>query len=853
MARKRKNPDEKPPEPGAPVIPPPPPGGLVRELAIEDEMKTSYLTYAMSVIVSRALPDVRDGLKPSQRRILVAMNDLNLTPRSKFRKCSKIAGDTMGNYHPHGDAAIYFALVRMAQSFSLRYPLVDGQGNYGSIDGDPPASMRYTEARLASPAMELLADLEQDTVAVQPNYDDTRTEPTVLPARFPNLLCNGSSGIAVGMATSIPPHNLNEVCDALAHLIESPDATVDELAGIVKGPDFPTGGMICGRSGIVQAYRTGRGHITVRAKAFVEEGRPGRQNIVVTEIPFQVTKTAIVERIAELVKDGRLESVSDLRDESDKEGIRIVVEMKKGEEPDVLLNQLYEHTPLQDTFSIIMIALVQGRPRTLTLKEFLQHTIEHRVDVIRRRTQHLLKLAEARAHIVEGLKIALANIDAVVQTIKTSKSTPDARTNLMARFGLSEVQSKAILEMQLSRLTGLEQEKLDEEYRELIERISYYRTLLANPAMVLDLIKGELKDLKAKHGDARRTEIQSQEVQEFSDEELIEEEEMAVTVTHEGYLKRLGLENYRRQRRGGVGVTAADAKEGDFTERLLVASTHDTLLFFTSFGRAYWKKVWELPELARAARGRAIANLLSLSPDEKLASIIPVREFDGRFILMVTEQGTVKKTALKEYSRPRASGIIAIGIDEGDRLVSAVLTSGQDDVVLATREGRAQRFSEAEARAMGRGAYGVRGIRLKDKDAVVGVCLAEPGASVLTVCEKGYGKRTEFEEYRAKHRGGQGVTNILTTDRNGPVVAVLNVHDGDEVMLMTAQGMVVRSPVDQIREAGRATQGVRLMKLSDDDRIVAVARVVPEPPEEGAVPAAETPDALAPEPPAAGA
>ncbi len=821
MARKPKQPPEETPKP--PQRP-----DAVRELAIEDEMKTSYLTYAMSVIVSRALPDVRDGLKPSQRRVFVAMNDLNLGPRTKFRKCAKIAGDTSGNYHPHGEAVIYPTLVRMAQPFTLRYPLVDGQGNFGSIDGDPPAAMRYTEARLASPAMELLADLDLDTVDFVPNYDETRTEPTVLPGRFPNLLCNGSSGIAVGMATSIPPHNLNEVADAMIRLIDEPETTVDELLEIVKGPDFPTGGIICGKSGIRAGYRTGRGHLTVRARAEVEENRGGRQAIVITEIPFQLTKSGIIEKIADLVKDDKLDGISDLRDESDKQGIRVVIELKKGEEPDVVLNQLYEHTPLQETFSIIMIALVAGRPKTLDLKELIHHTIEHRIEVIRRRTRHLMKLAEERAHIVEGLKIALANIDAIVKTIKASKSTAEARVALMAQFSLSELQAKAILEMQLSRLTGLERDKLEEEYRELIERIAYYRTLLENPAMVLGLIKQDLEDLKKKHGDPRRTEIQDQEVEAFTDEQLIPEAEMAVTITHEGYIKRLGLENYRRQRRGGVGVTAADAKEGDFTERLLVASTHDTLLFFTSLGRAYWKKVWELPELARTARGRALVNLLNLEAGEKVASIIAVREFDGRFILMVTEQGTVKKTALEEYSRPRASGIIAIRIDAGDRLVAAVLTSGKDDVVLATRNGRAQRFGEAEARAMGRAAHGVRGIRLKDKDAVIGVCLAEPGATVLTVCEKGYGKRTDFEEYRAKHRGGQGVTNILTTDRNGPVVSVMNVKDGDEVMLMTANGMVVRSPVDQVRSAGRATQGVRLMTLREDDRIVAVARIAPE-------------------------
>ena len=812
-------------------MPSPPPAvrtDAVRELPIEDEMKTSYLTYAMSVIVSRALPDVRDGLKPSQRRVFVAMNDLNLGPRTKFRKCAKIAGDTSGNYHPHGEAVIYPTLVRMAQPFTLRYPLVDGQGNFGSIDGDPPAAMRYTEARLASPAMELLADLDLDTVDFVPNYDETRTEPTVLPGRFPNLLCNGSSGIAVGMATSIPPHNLNEVADAMIRLIDEPETTVDELLEIVKGPDFPTGGIICGRSGIRAGYRTGRGHLTVRARAEVEENRGGRQAIVITEIPFQLTKSGIIEKIAELVKEDKLDGISDLRDESDKQGIRVVIELKKGEEPDVVLNQLYERTPLQETFSIIMIALVEGRPRTLDLKELIHHTIQHRIEVIRRRTRHLMKLAEERAHIVEGLKIALANIDAIVRTIKASKSTAEARVALMAQFTLSELQAKAILEMQLSRLTGLERDKLEEEYRELIERIAYYRTLLENPAMVLGLIKQDLEDLKKKHGDPRRTEIRDQEVEAFTDEQLIPEAEMAVTITHEGYIKRLGLDNYRRQRRGGVGVTAADAKEGDFTERLLVASTHDTLLFFTSLGRAYWKKVWELPELARTARGRALVNLLNLEAGEKVASIMAVREFDGRFILMVTEQGTVKKTALEEYSRPRASGIIAIRIDAGDRLVAAVLTSGKDDVVLATRNGRAQRFGEAEARAMGRAAHGVRGIRLKDKDAVVGVCLAEPGATVLTVCEKGYGKRTDFEEYRAKHRGGQGVTNILTTERNGPVVSVMNVKDGDEVMLMTANGMVVRSPVDQVRSAGRATQGVRLMTLREDDRIVAVARIAPE-------------------------
>ncbi|HHT9124959.1 MAG TPA: DNA gyrase subunit A [Candidatus Brocadiia bacterium] len=799
----------------------------IKDLLIEEEMKDSYLTFAMSVIVSRALPDARDGLKPSQRRILVAMNDLSLGPRSKFRKCAKIAGDTTGNYHPHGEQVVYPTLVRMAQDFNCRYPLIDGQGNFGSVDGDPPAAMRYTEARMTSACMEMLEDIERDTVDFVPNYDETRMEPIVLPSRFPNLLCNGGSGIAVGMATSIPPHNVNEVCDGIIKLIDNPDATIDELLKIIKGPDFPTGALICGTSGIKEGYRTGRGTITVRARAHVETTKSGKKNIVVTEIPYQLNRDKILERIAELVKEDQLQGIADIRNESDKEGSRLVIELKRGEEEEVVLNQLYKHTSLQDTFSIIMIALVNGRPETLNIKQMLQLYIGHRTEVVRRRTQYLLTRSQERAHILEGLRIALDNIDEVIHTIKSSENTETAREALIRKFKLTEAQANAVLDMKLQRLTALEHGKIDEEYSKLCKDIKNYKAILASEKMVSDIIRQELCEVKEKYGDARRTEVIG-EVEEFNIEDLIAEESVAVTITNGGYIKRLPLSSYRRQLRGGKGVTGADMKEGDFVESLFIASTHDYILFFTDRGKVYWQKVYDVPQLGRAAKGRAIVNLLELQEGEAISSMIPVRRFDGRQLVMVTQNGTIKKTVLSAYGNPKRGGIIAINLDPNDRLIGVRLTSGKQDIILGTEQGKALRFAEADVRSMGRATRGVRGVRLKEKDKVKGVVVVEEGATLLTVCENGYGKRTGFDEYPKHRRGGQGVINIKTTERNGKVVALIDVREDDELMMITANGMVIRTAINSIRTIGRNTQGVKLISLSEGDRLVSVARVLSE-------------------------
>jgi DNA gyrase subunit A len=812
----------------------------IRPVLIEQEMKDSYLTFAMSVIMSRAIPDVRDGLKPSQRRILVAMNDLDLGPRSKFRKCAKIVGDTTGNYHPHGQENCYPTLVRMAQDFNFRYPLVDGQGNFGSIDGDPPAAMRYTEARLTSLAMEMLDDLSRDTVDMVPNYDETRVEPTVLPSRFPNLLCNGASGIAVGMATSIPPHNLREVCDGIIKVIGNPDVTVEELMTIVKGPDFPTGALICGTSGIRQGYLTGRGSCIVRARAHVETTKSGKKSLVFTEIPYLLNRDKILERIGELVKEGVLEGIADVRNESDKEGTRIVVDLKKGEEEQVVLNQLYKHTALQDTFSINMIAIVGNRPLSLGLKELIVAYIDHRKDVIRRRTQYLLNQAEAQAHILQGLMIALRSIDEIIALIKASETVEAARTGLMEQFSLSQKQAEAILQMRLQRLTGLEQAKIQEELNKLLEDIESYRAILADENLVLDIIREDLYEIREKHGDDRRTEIIA-EVGDFHVEDLIAEETMAVIVSHEGYIKRLPLTSYRRQNRGGKGVTGADIKEGDFVEHLFTASTHDYILFFTDKGKIYWQKVYDIPQLARAARGRAIQNLLSLEAGEKITSMIPVREFDNRQLVMATRLGTVKKTDLSAYGNPKKGGIIAILLEPGDELIGVRVTNGQHEVVLGTEQGMAIRFSESDVRSTGRATHGVKGIALRDGDKVVDIIVVDPTATLLTVCENGFGKRTSFEEYRTQGRGGLGLINIKTTERNGRVVALLDVRDEDEVMMISQGGMIIRTPISTIRPIGRNTQGVTLISLNEGDKLVAVARVAKEEGEEagGGEPEAE--------------
>jgi len=801
------------------------PGERIRDIAIEEDMKDAYLRYAMSVIISRALPDVRDGLKPSQRRILVAMNDLNLGPRSQPRKCAKICGDTSGNYHPHGQEVVYPTLVRMAQEFSYRYPLVNGQGNFGSLDGDPPAAMRYTEARLSAPATEMLADLEYNTVDFVPNYDETRAEPTVLPGKFPNLLANGCSGIAVGMATSIPPHNLGELVDGIVRLIDDPEVPIAELIQLVPGPDFPTGGIIAGRKGIHDGYRTGRGLIQVRARAVMETAKNGKKHIIITEIPYQVTRQLIKERIAEAVNNDLIPGVADMRDESGAAGQRLVIELKRDADERVVLNQLYEHTPLQSTFSIITIALVDNRPRTLNLKQVMEYFVRHRIEVIRRRTQFLLDRALARAHIIEGLRIALAHIDEIIELIKRAPDVETAHARLVERFGLSDRQATAILEMRLQRLTGLERHKLEEEYRRLLEEISEYESILASEALVRNMIKEELLDLKKRFGDERRTEITDEPV-DFDREDLIAEEQVAVTLSHEGYIKRLPLATYRSQGRGGKGITGAATKEGDFIEHLFVASTHDYLLFFTSKGKVYWRKVYDIPQQGRTAKGRAIANLLSLEADEAVASCLSVRQFDERFVVFATENGTVKKTPLEAFSHPMARGIIAINLDPGDRLIRATLTSGNDDILLATRDGMTVRFPESKVRPMGRAATGVRGIRLRGDDKVVGMAVVDDTATLLTVCENGFGKRTEFAEYRSKGRGGIGVINIKTTERNGKVVGLMTVRDEDDLMMITAQGKVIRTAVSQMRAIGRNTQGVTLINCDEGDRLVAIGRVM---------------------------
>ncbi|MBM4017946.1 MAG: DNA gyrase subunit A [Planctomycetes bacterium] len=821
-------------------------------------MKDAYLTYAMSVIVSRALPDVRDGLKPSQRRILVAMNDLGLGPRSRYRKCAKICGDTSGNYHPHGEAVVYPTLVRMAQPFAERYPLVDGQGNFGSIDGDPPAAMRYTEARLAQPAMEMLEDLEKDTVDFQSNYDDTREEPTVLTGKFPNLLANGSSGIAVGMATSIPPHNLGEICDAVLAVIDKPDIEVRELLRYVKGPDFPTGGLICGRQGIIDGYTTGRGNITVRARAHTEDVRGGKTNIVVTEIPYGQIKTRIIERIAECVKDAVIDGIADVRDESDREGMRLVIELKRDADAAVVLNQLWQHTQLQDTFSIINIALDKGRPRTMNLKEILVAYKNHRIEVIRRRTVYLLKKARAREHVLFGLLYCVANIDEIIDIIKKSPDVPAAKARLMARawtfriaglpgkkgdaanqllaaatkepLRFSAVQADAILGMRLQQLTGLEVEKLRDEWSQVKQQIEEYEAILRDERLVLNIIAEDLHELKDKYADPRRTEIVG-EAQELNIEDLIAEESCVVTISHEGYIKRLPQTSYRRQGRGGKGVIGSTAKEGDFIKTLFVASTHDYVLFFTSKGQCHWLKVYDIPQLSRQSKGRAIVNMLRLREGEAIASFVPVREFDEkRQLVFATALGTVKKTALAAFSRPKRGGIIAINLDKGDSLIDVDITGGNDEIVLGTRDGMAIRFHESEVRSMGRDATGVRGIRLRKGDAVIGMSLVRPDYALLTVCENGYGKRTEFQEYRTQSRGGIGLINIKTSERNGKVVSMQTVRDGDELMLITHQGQVVRVGIDaeSLRPIGRATQGVRIIRTGEGDKVVAVARVASE-------------------------
>ncbi len=812
---------------------------------IEDEMKRSYMDYAMSVIVGRALPDARDGLKPAHRRVLYGMKTMGLSAGRGYRKCAKIVGEVMGNFHPHGDASIYDTLVRLAQDFNMRYPTVDGQGNFGSIDGDRPAAMRYTEARLKSIADDMMTDLDKETVDFTPNYDETTEEPTVLPAPFPNLLVNGSAGIAVGMATNVPPHNLREVVDACIWLIEHthfadgapPLTRADKLRNLIKlvpAPDFPTGGYIMGRQGAIEAYMTGRGSILMRAKSEIETNKKGdRQSIVVTEIPYQVNKVRVIERIADLVREKVIEGISDLRDESDRDGMRMVIELKRGETPEVVLNNLYKHTQLQMSFGVIMLAIVGGRPKVMTLLELIETFIEFRRDVVRRRTEFDLRKAEARYHILEGLKIALDHIDAVITLIRASKSPAEARDGLMTQFSLSQIQAQAILDMQLQRLTGLERQKILDELADLLKTIERLRAILASERLLMQIIVDELKVIRDKYGDDRRTEIVEGESGELSIEALINEEDMAITVSNTGYIKRTAISTYRNQRRGGKGRIGMRTREEDFVSHLFVASTHAYIMIFTDRGRAYWLKVHEIPDVGPDGKGKSIANLVSMEAGEKIAATLAVKEFpEDKFVVMGTLKGVVKKTSLDAFSNPRAGGIIAMGVEEGDAVITVQQSDGAGEVFIGTRDGMSIRFEETDVRPMGRTAYGVRGITLRDDDIVVGMEVVKPGGTVLTVTESGFGKRTEIEEYRVQSRGGVGVINITTSERNGLVVGVSYVQTGDELLVITQQGMILRMLTDDVRSIGRATQGVTIIDLEENDKVVSIARLVEKEDEE---------------------
>lgn len=794
---------------------------------IEDEMKKSYIDYSMSVIVGRALPDARDGLKPVHRRILFAMNELGFTRNKPYKKSARIVGEVLGKYHPHGDSAVYDSLVRMVQDFSLRYPLIDGQGNFGSIDGDRAAAMRYTEARMEAISNELLDDIDKKTVDFTPNFDESLLEPRVLPSRIPNLLVNGSSGIAVGMATNIPPHNLGEVVGGVKALIENPEITIKELNKIVTGPDFPTGGMILGREGIRSAYATGRGRVIVRAKALIETSKSKKDAIVITEIPYQVNKTNLIESIVKLVEDKKVEGIYDIRDESDRDGMRIVIELKKDAMAQVILNQLYKHTQMQETFGIILLALVGGQPRVLNLKQALEEFIEFRVEVVMRRTRFELEKAEARAHILEGLKKAISNIDKVIKMIRSAKSPEAAREALMKNLKLTEIQARAILEMQLQKLTQLERHKIDEEYAELIKKIEELKSILKSRKKVLDIISDESDQVLKKYGDARRTQIVAAE-KEIDVEDLIAEEDVLISLSHAGYIKRIPVSMYRKQRRGGAGVTGAGMRDDeDFIQHMFLASTHENILFFTNKGRVYWRKAYEVPQASRQAKGKALVNLLSLSPGETISSLLQVKEFDDkRFLVMVTKNGVIKKTNLIAYSRPRTTGINAISLRDKDELVSCKIISPKDEIFIATYEGKAIRFPEGNVREMGRTASGVRGINLSSKDRVIAAEIVDPNAIALSVTEGGYGKKTKFKEYRLQSRGGKGIINVKVTAKNGKVINVLNVNEQDEIIIVTNKGMIVRSPVDQIRTSGRNAQGVRVIRLKEGHKVATAARVV---------------------------
>jgi len=798
-------------------------------VSLEEEMKSSYIDYSMSVIVSRALPDVRDGLKPVHRRILYGMHELGMGHNKPYKKSARIVGEVLGKFHPHGDSAVYDSMVRMVQSFSLRYPLVDGQGNFGSVDGDSPAAMRYTEVRLRRISEEMLRDLDKNTVAFTPNFDDSLQEPTVLPSYLPNLLVNGSSGIAVGMATNIPPHNLNEVIDGIIALMRNPDLTNEKLMKYVIAPDFPTAGIIYGFEGVKSAYTTGRGRIVLRARANIETLKNNRENIIITELPFQVNKANLIEKIADLVRSGKITEISNLRDESDRDGMRVVIELKRDAQPAVVLNQLFKHTQMQTTFGVIMLALVNGIPKVLQLREMMQHFIDYRMDVLIKRTQYELDAAERRAHLLEGYIIALDNIDAVIRTIKKSKDVETARNNLMKSFKLSEVQAKAILEMRLQRLTGLERKKIEDEYKETIKLIENLKGILSNDERRYSIIKEELLEVKKRYGDERRTEI-VYSTEDFSLEDIIAEEDVVVTISHNGFIKRFPVSGYRRQGRGGRGVTGAGTKDDDFIEHMFIASTHQYILFFTDKGKIYWLKVHQLPEGGRATRGRSIINLLQKDKEELVTAFVTVKEFsDDKYLVMATEKGTIKKTVLSAYGNVRKGGINAINLVKGDRLIEVMMTDGNNDIVLGTRNGFAIRFHEKDVRSMGRTATGVRGVRLSKDDIVVGMLVIKhQGASILVVTEHGYGKRSDIKDYRITRRGGKGVITVKTTPKVGKMIALMGVVDKDELVIITTKGMVIRQAVKNLRVIGRNTQGVKVINLKERDSIADIAKVVTE-------------------------
>jgi DNA gyrase subunit A len=800
---------------------------------LEDEMKSSYIDYAMSVIVARALPDVRDGLKPVHRRVLFGMHELGLPHNRPYKKSARIVGEVLGKYHPHGDTAVYDSMVRMVQDFSLRYPLVDGQGNFGSVDGDSPAAMRYTEARLARIADEMLRDLDKNTVDFINNFDESLQEPTVMPSYLPNLLINGASGIAVGMATNIPPHNISEVIDGCVALIENPKATAADLMKHVKAPDFPTGGIIYGYEGVKEALLTGRGRVVIRAKANVETLKNDRENIIITEIPYQVNKASLIEKIADLVREGKITEISNIRDESDRDGMRVVIELKRDAQPAVVLNQLFKHTQMQVTFGVIMLSLVHGVPKVLNLQEMIQHFLDHRMEVLIRRTKYELDAAEKRAHILEGYIIALDNIDEVIATIKKSKDTETAKINLMKRFKFSDIQAKAILDMRLQRLTGLERKKIEDEYKETIKLIERLRGILDNERTRKKIIKDELLILKEKYGDERRTEI-IKDYKEFALEDIIAEEDVVVTISHGGFIKRFPVSGYRRQGRGGKGVTGAGTKEDDFIEHMFVASTHQYILFFTDKGRCYWLKVHEVPEGGRTARGRSVVNLLDKDKDDNITAFVAVKEFrEDQYLIMATQKGTIKKTVLAAYGNVRKGGINAINLAAGDRLIEVKMTDGKNDIVIGTSHGFAIRFNEKDVRDMGRTATGVRGVRLGKGDHVVGLLvIRNDQTTVLVVTEKGFGKRSDINDYRITKRGGKGVITVKTTDKVGKLMAMMEVVDRDELVIISTQGMVIRQSVRDLRVMGRNTQGVRVIRLNEHDSIADIARVVPEDDEE---------------------